>query len=98
MPYWVRFSRPVTLQNRYTGKPMEVTAACIHANYDIKSQALRDADVQKRAAEFGPVKEILPLPYGASPSLDKPSPGDFCTSPERCAGHSSCPKSYACSE
>jgi len=39
------------------------------------------------------------LPYPANPRLGKQSncPA-FCYSPKQCAGHSSCPKSYACSE
>lgn len=45
-----------------------------------------------------------PLPYPAKPviwQLDHPVGGkepDFCYTPEQCAGRTSCPKPYACSE
>lgn len=44
------------------------------------------------------------MPYPANPIIwqyDHPVHGKcppFCTTPRQCAGHTSCPKSYACSE
>lgn len=39
------------------------------------------------------------LPYGASPAFGSGSRGGlFCYTPNECAGSSSCPKNYACSE
>jgi len=98
MPYWVRFSKPIKVHNSYSGKDVMVMGACIHSNFTIKDPEMRYIDVKARASSFGEVKEILPLPYGARPSLDEEQPGDFCSSPDKCAGHSSCPKNYACSE
>ena len=65
-------------------------AGCIHAPSLSAAQA--------KAATFGAVKEVWTLPYGAWPALDGGRPGDFCSSPSTCKGHTSCPKSYACSE
>ena len=48
--------------------------------------------------------DAKPLPYPAAPviwQLDHPVVGkcpEFCYSPKQCAGRTSCPKSYACSE
>jgi hypothetical protein len=98
MTYWVKFAKPVAVTNPKTGATRFLSAACIHTNYDIKDSEARYEDARARASKFGPVKEILSLPYGASPSLDGAEPGDFCYSPALCAGHTSCPKSYACSE
>lgn len=45
------------------------------------------------------VKQRQTLPYGSSPSFGSGSRGGhFCYTPRQCAGYSSCPKSYACSE
>lgn len=39
------------------------------------------------------------LPYGASPSFGSGDRGgNFCYTPRECAGRSSCPKRYSCSE
>ncbi len=38
-----------------------------------------------------------PLPYQASPQIGKLRTEAWCSSPEKCAGHSSCPNKYACS-
>lgn len=94
MPYWIRFEKPIKLGDR------EVTSACIHASQDpnLRTWEQLEAEAKERASKFGPVKEILPLPYGARPSLDGERMGDFCHDPEKCAGRTSCPKSYACSE
>lgn len=50
------------------------------------------------------VGNVKSLPYPASPiiwQLDHPVSGKhplFCHDPKNCAGRSSCPKNYACSE
>ena len=44
------------------------------------------------------VLSIKRLPYPASPYLNQIDHPDFCFAPETCKGHSSCPRSYACSE
>lgn len=52
------------------------------------------------APKFGKVRSIDPLPYPADPVLDD-RPGrvpSFCYTPEKCKGHSSCQKNWACSE
>lgn len=47
---------------------------------------------------------MKPLPYPAKPviwQLDHPVHGkcpEFCCSPRKCAGRTSCPQSHACSE
>lgn len=53
---------------------------------------------EEKAKELGAVISIHHLPYPASPRLDPTDCPDFCYSPRECAGRSSCPKSYACSE
>jgi len=51
-----------------------------------------------------PVKAVKTLPYPATPIIwqfDHPVRGKcppFCSTPLSCAGHTSCPKNYACSE
>jgi len=45
-----------------------------------------------------PIKHWWPLPYPASPQLNPGNCPPFCFTPERCKGHSSCPRNYACSE
>lgn len=37
------------------------------------------------------------LPYTASPQIGAKRTEAWCHSPEKCAGHSSCPNRYACS-
>jgi hypothetical protein len=46
------------------------------------------------------VKEIKPLPYPAEPRISerKMCCPSFCYTPGKCAGHTSCPKAYACSD
>ncbi|HEY3498027.1 MAG TPA: hypothetical protein VGK73_25185 [Polyangiaceae bacterium] len=38
------------------------------------------------------------LPYAADPLLNRDAGTSLCFDPEHCAGFSSCPKRYACSE
>ncbi len=45
------------------------------------------------------IKSLDILPYPARPRIGLQSDcPDFCFSPERCKDHTSCPRSYACSE
>jgi hypothetical protein len=46
------------------------------------------------------VTSIQPLPYPAMPRIGTWRSGcpSFCMSPKQCAGRSSCPRSYACTE
>lgn len=61
----------------------------------------------KTVADTGDNKyrpQLKRLPYPATPIIwqfDHPVSGKcppFCSTPTQCAGHGSCPKSYACSE
>jgi hypothetical protein len=72
-------------------------------NYDAKSIAEK---LTGKTVGGGPYKDftIKPLPYPAKPVIwqfDHPVTGKcppFCFSPVQCAGKTSCPKPYACSE
>ncbi len=58
-----------------------------------------EADVRTRAAAIGEVKSVWVLPYPADPREEPMSEcPSFCFSPTTCAGRTSCPKKYACSE
>lgn len=48
----------------------------------------------------GEVASCRRLPYPAEPRLNYKgdSAPSFCFQPDKCAGHSSCPRNYACSE
>jgi len=84
--YWV------TMENGATG--------CAYAESEAAARAL----AEKRAGGKTTVKKVETLPYPASPRLDaldgwgKGQHPSFCYDPKSCAGRSSCPKSYACSE
>jgi len=54
-------------------------------------------DCQQRTGKT--VETMWTIPYPASPVLynDTGCPA-FCSTPNKCAGKGSCPKSYACSE
>lgn len=63
--------------------------------------------ISGKTAEVGSNKydpKIPALPYPATPIIwqfDHPAHGKcppFCSTPKQCAGRTSCPKSYACSE
>lgn len=68
----------------------------------------READARVRAEAVGPVQSIRPLPYPARPRMEPyetwewqgrtVTTPELCHSPARCAGSTSCPQSYACSE
>jgi hypothetical protein len=58
---------------------------------DTKEAAQAEGDA------MGAVIEVLPLPYPSREGHPNGCP-PFCYTPERCAGRTSCPKSYACSE
>lgn len=44
------------------------------------------------------VRLVQPLPYPANPKLDGNKSTPFCVSPSTCAGRTSCPRAYACTE
>ena len=46
------------------------------------------------------VLSVESLPYPASPRIspEKSRCPEFCYSPDACAGHTACPKQFACSE
>lgn len=58
------------------------------------------ADATAEAESLGEVVSLKVLPYPANPRLSKVQSDcpAFCFTPHLCAGKSSCPKSYACSE
>ncbi len=84
--YWVQF------ENR--------AALCIEGS--------DEAAVRVRAEAVGWVTSVRRLPYPARPRLEPFETWEFngravitpefCHSPNRCAGHTACPQSYACSE
>jgi hypothetical protein len=63
---------------------------------------------RERAAVIGVVKDIRALPYPATPRMEPHETWEwqgrqvttpaFCYAPEKCAGRTCCPQSYACSE
>jgi hypothetical protein len=65
---------------------------CIH------SRTVALAEQEAASIKGKPVEKVESLPYGAHPSIDEASFGDFCIHPNFCAGRSSCPRNYACSE
>ena len=73
------------------------------SDYDAKIIAEKVTGKKVKGGDF---KDIAAkeLPYPATPviwQLDHPAHGKcptFCYSPNTCAGRSSCPKDYACSE
>lgn len=90
--FWVKFAAPVS-----HGKG-RVAIGCMEAS---------DEDAVRAAAAvmFGQVPtSIQRLPYPAEPRLlvdQHPKYGacpSLCFAPTECAGNSSCPKRYACSE
>lgn len=40
--------------------------------------------------------DVETLPYAAKPYLHQINAPDFCSTPRQCKGHTSCPKSYSC--
>jgi hypothetical protein len=67
-----------------------------------RSDACVDADTKDAAiviaAEHGAVTGVVVLPYPAEPRLTTGPCPPFCYSPAVCAGRTSCPKDYVCSE
>ena len=60
---------------------------------------LQDYINEKFPGEAVTLESRKRLPYGASPSFGSGDHGGhFCYTPRECAGRSSCPKRYACSE
>lgn len=62
-----------------------------------------EAPTREEAAKLASttVDDVKALPYPASPRIASPHASDcpsFCYTPEFCAGGTSCPKGYACSE
>lgn len=100
MAYWVKFSDGTKPACVHVGAGVYEKAKRLYPHSDEWSQ--RNQVLENEAASyaglFAPVESIQSLPYGAWPSLDGHRPGDFCFTPERCAGWSSCPRNYACSE
>lgn len=91
MAWWVTFE---------TGEP-----GCVEVKFDPPRWG-KDCipEVSRVAAEATgrAVKDVQSLPYPANPRLVKaehPEYGacpSFCFQPRICAGHTSCPRSYAC--
>ena len=79
--------------------------ACCEGSNEYDAKRIAEHLTKKKVAG-GEFKDIAakPLPYPAGPiiwQLDHPVVGKcptFCHDPRNCAGHSSCPKNYACSE
>lgn len=57
-----------------------------------------ESEAREIASKAGTVKTINMLPYPAAPFLHPIDHPPFCFQPDSCKGHSSCPRSYACSE
>jgi hypothetical protein len=106
--YWVQFNDGTAgcielVNGERPASPPSTGASMIELREIWKAYftACTDA-VKKKAAEVKPGVEttvISSLPYPADPRLGTTSTcPPFCYSPSVCAGRSSCPKSYACSE
>lgn len=71
--------------------------------YDAKSIAEKLTGKTVGGGQYRDIHAKI-LPYPATPIIwqfDHPVTGKcppFCFTPKQCAGHSSCPKNYACSE
>lgn len=80
--YWVTFRSPHV-------KPVCVDAGSVEQAREI---------AQEHAKSF--VDQARILPYPATPRINTKvgSMPCFCLSPERCAGHLSCPRDYSCVE
>jgi hypothetical protein len=84
--YWVRFENGKTL--------------CVEGQTEDLARA--------RAVTVGPVQSIRTLPYPARPRMEPfetwewqgrtVTTPELCHSPAKCAGRTSCPQNYACSE
>lgn len=67
-------------------------------------EEILNQEAQEYAEQQWPGKGITltdrkPLPYGYGKGFGSgSSEGHFCSTPRECAGYSSCPKRYACSE
>lgn len=81
--------------------------ACCEGRSAFDAQSIAEHLTSKTVADKpnnGTVGNVKSLPYPASPiiwQLDHPVRGKhplFCHDPKNCAGRSSCPKNYACSE
>ena len=57
-----------------------------------------EQECRVRAAAHGNVARMRTLPYPAAPRLHPTDCPSFCYRPTRCAGHTSCPNDYACTE
>lgn len=81
--YWIDF----------TSKP----SGCVHASSP-------DAAKTIATEKVGEVKAVRVLPYQAEPQITKfidPKYGEvpaFCFEPRKCAGRTSCPQNYSCTE
>lgn len=81
------------------------TQACCEGESAFHAKQISEKLTGKKVAG-GDYKNISSkiLPYPATPIIwqfDDPVMGKFptfCHSPKKCAGHTSCPMSYACSE
>ena len=63
-------------------------------------QAANVADATKIAEELqvGKVIACNTLPYPSSPYWNEINVPDFCFSPDKCKGHSCCPRNRSCVE
>jgi hypothetical protein len=65
----------------------------------IEAATAEDASRLALAATGEAATKVRDLPYPAIPRVGEQSECPaFCYSPQECAGRTSCPKSYACSE
>lgn len=72
----------------------ERAAACVHTEWsDGDERAILLASEATGAVALS----AKPLPYTANPQVGEKKTEAWCHSPEKCAGHSSCPNRYACS-
>lgn len=80
-PWWVTFK--------------DREAACVHTEWtDGEERAL---ELASEATGGGVAIYARPLPYTARPQIGERRTEAWCHSPEKCAGHTSCPHRYACS-
>lgn len=91
MSYWVTLTKAVLLRGRDRSK------VCVDAP---NQETARAITVEKLGIKPEQIASVQTLPYPSEPRLNYTdgSCPSFCIQPDKCAGYSSCPKNYACSE
>jgi hypothetical protein len=72
---------------------VEPQGVCVEADSETSARQIAKALTRQEPTS------VDVLPYPAEPRVgDHSDCPSFCFTPKACAGHSSCPRSYACSE